>query len=53
MDDLQKLNVRTKATLPYLITADHLPSAPGSTTVDGPALQMDLFAPVSALTGVL
>jgi putative DNA modification/repair radical SAM protein len=53
MEDLKKLNVRTKATLPYLITADHLPSAPGSTTVDGPALQMDLFAPVSALTGVL
>jgi hypothetical protein len=40
--------------LPYLITADHLPSDPASATaVDGPSLQMDLFAPVSALTGVL
>jgi putative DNA modification/repair radical SAM protein len=53
MEDLKKLNVRTKATLPYLVTADHMPSGPAATVVDGPALQMDLFAPVSALTGVL
>lgn len=49
LDDLRKLHVRIKNTLPYLITADHLPiptidPAPTST-------QLDLFAPISALTG--
>ena len=50
--DLKKLNVRTKAALPYLVTVDHLPSGLPVIEVE-PAAQMDLFAPVSALTGVL
>jgi putative DNA modification/repair radical SAM protein len=51
--DLRKLNVRLKAALPYLIAADHLPKATAATLVDTTATQLDLFAPVSALTGSL
>ncbi len=49
--DLKKLHVRVASALPYLITVDHLP---GSSIVAAPppaAAQMDLFAPISALTG--
>jgi putative DNA modification/repair radical SAM protein len=51
--DLKKLNVRTKAVLPYLVTVDHLPSSAPVAPETEPATQMDLFAPVSALTGAL
>ncbi len=54
LEDLKKLNVRVKAALPYLVAVDHLPSAavvPASP--HAPAEQLDLFAPVSALTGAL
>ena len=57
-DDLRKLHVRLKDALPYCIAADHLPSEqPVSMTptsnagVVAAATQLDLFAPVSALTG--
>ena len=54
LEDLRKLNVRTKNALPYLITVDHLPSATIITPDPEPAAtQLDLFAPVSALTGSL
>jgi putative DNA modification/repair radical SAM protein len=50
--DLKKLNVRIKSALPYLVAVDHLPT--GSPFVqDEPASQMDLFTPLSALTGAL
>ncbi|WP_206662687.1 putative DNA modification/repair radical SAM protein [Granulicella sibirica] len=50
LDDLRKLNVRVKQALPYLITPDHIPT--GAAPKEEPATtQMDLFAPVSALTG--
>ncbi len=49
VEDLRKLNVRTKSALPFLVAVDHLPSAaPLPVPV---AAQLDLFAPVSALTG--
>ena len=51
--DLRKLNVRTKSALPYLVAVDHLPSAPTLNPTPEAAMQMDLFAPVSALSGVL
>ena len=51
-EDLRKLNVRLKQALPYLVTVDHLPSAALVTPTQEPAAsQLDLFAPVSALTG--
>jgi putative DNA modification/repair radical SAM protein len=50
LDDLRKLHVRIKNALPYLITGDHLPST--SLIKPEPASQqLDLFAPISALTG--
>ena len=51
-EDLRKLNVRLKQSLPYLITTDHLPTA-ASLIPSTPesATQLDLFAPISALTG--
>ena len=56
-NDLRKLHVRVKSTLPFLITADHSPKAAlvGATAVPATdaSAQMDLFAPVSALTGAL
>ena len=52
--DLKKLNVRVKSALPYLVAVDHLPSsAPAPALPDAPSAQMDLFAPMSALTGAL
>lgn len=55
VEDLRKLNIRVKSSLPFMVADDHLPSAPilrpgavEPALVDG---QMDLFAPVSALTG--
>ncbi len=54
LEDLRKLNVRTKAALPYLVTVDHLPSAIQQVVPAAPAAQqMDLFAPLSALSGSL
>lgn len=57
LDDLRKLHVRVNNSLPYLVADDHLPSAPilNSATLPepAPATQLDLFAPVSALTGSL
>jgi putative DNA modification/repair radical SAM protein len=51
--DLRKLNVRMKSALPYLVTADHLPSPVAPVEASPAATQLDLFAPVSARTGVL
>ncbi len=55
LDSLRKLHVRVKNSLPYLIADDHLPSAPIlNFTVDVPPsshTQLDLFAPISAITG--
>jgi putative DNA modification/repair radical SAM protein len=50
-EDLRKLNVRLKQALPYLIAADHLPVAPATQPEPEAATQLDLFAPLSALTG--
>lgn len=49
LDDLRKLHIRIKNSLPYLITVDHLPTP---TINPEPAdTQLDLFAPISAITG--
>ncbi len=57
LEDLRKLNVRVKSSLPYLIADDHLPTAAivgrSDLASPDPVAQMDLFAPVSALTGVV
>jgi putative DNA modification/repair radical SAM protein len=55
IEDLKKLNVRVKSAMPYLVTVDHLPGAAtfGAEPVEPAAAQMDLFAPLSALTGAL
>jgi putative DNA modification/repair radical SAM protein len=54
LDDLRKLHVRIKNALPYLITADHLPSQQQRAGGQPQLLtQLDLFAPVSALTGAV
>ena len=59
VEDLRKLNIRIKSALPYLVAVDHLPSSVprGKHSNDEPAsgttAQMDLFAPLSALSGVL
>ena len=50
-EDLRKLNVRLKQALPYLVTVDHLPSAVITAVPEPAASQLDLFAPLSALTG--
>lgn len=58
-DDLRKLHVRVKDALLFCIAADHVPSAPRLNPVIAipdavvAATQLDLFAPVSALTGSL
>ncbi len=49
--DLKKLHVRVTSALPYLITVDHLPNSTVAPTQSPAAAQMDLFAPLSALTG--
>ena len=58
VEDLRKLHVRVKDALPYCIAADHTPSATllhvaaqSSLPNIVAATQLDLFAPVSALTG--
>ncbi len=55
LGDLRKLHVRVNNSLPYLIADDHLPSAPilkaSPLSAPAPATQLDLFAPISALTG--
>ena len=51
LDDLKKLHVRTKSALPYLITVDHLPSTVPLVAAPPASTQLDLFAPLSALTG--
>lgn len=48
--DLRKLNVRLKQALPYVVAVDHLPG-PQLPEREPAAAQMDLFAPISALTG--
>lgn len=57
LDNLRKLHVRVKSSLPYLIADDHLPAAPilnpATSPLPNPAAQLDLFAPISALTGAL
>lgn len=53
LDDLRKLHVRVKQGLPYLVTPDHLPASRSAAPVEPVAAQLDLFAPVSALTGML
>ena len=54
--DLRKLNVRVGSSLAYITTVDHTPSSSlvssPQPTPSAPA-QMDLFAPLSALTGSL
>ena len=52
LDDLRKLNVRVGSASPYMISADHLPSTKQETPKTFSA-QLDLFAPMSALTGSL
>lgn len=54
IDDLKKLNVRVKMALKYLVAVDHLPSltVPSADRESSPA-QLDLFAGLSALTGVI
>ena len=53
LEDLRKLNVRTSLALPYLVTVDHLPTLAAIPLTAPPpaAQQLDLFAPLSALTG--
>jgi len=51
LKDLHKLNVRLKVAMPYMVAVDHLPGT--QTVADPEATQLDLFAPVSALTGSL
>ncbi len=55
-EDLRKLHVRLKQASPFIVTADHLPAAADShSLIVAPepieAMQMDLFAATSALTG--
>ena len=52
-EDLRKLHVRVSSSLPYLTTADHAPVAAALPQTEALPSQMDLFAPVSALTGAL
>ena len=58
IEDLRKLHVRVKDALPYFIASDHLPNVAllnprlSAMQPNAPvASQLDLFAPVSALTG--
>ena len=60
-EDLRKLNVRVRGALPFVITTDHAPALPALSleqaaieqVATSPAAQLDLFAPVSALSGVV
>lgn len=51
VEDLRKLHVRVKSALPFLITPDHLPTTLADAPAETKQTQLDLFAPVSALTG--
>ena len=51
LEDLRKLHVRVKNALPYLVAVDHLPSSLDAAEETPGGLQLDLFAPLSALTG--
>jgi putative DNA modification/repair radical SAM protein len=51
LDDLRKLHVRVKSALPYLIAVDHLPGRQTNINEKPGTTQLDLFAPISALTG--
>lgn len=51
LDDLRKLHVRIQAALPYLVVVDHIPDGRHNDTETSLATQLDLFAPISALTG--
>ncbi len=56
LGDLRKLNVRVGNAGAYLIADDHFPMAPVvnvAAPLTSAATQLDLFAPVSALTGSL
>ncbi len=53
LDDLRKLHVRVKQGLPYLVTTDYLPLSRREAPVEAVAAQLDLFAPISALSGSL
>lgn len=53
LDDLRKLHVRVKQGMPFLVTTDHLPASRSVAAVEPVVAQLDLFAPVSALTGSL
>ena len=53
VEDLRKLHVRVKQALPFLVTVDHLPSVRMLNAPQVMASQLDLFAPISALTGAL
>ena len=48
--DLKKLHVRVNAAMPYMLTVDHLPNLKPLVAQQA-SLQLDLFAPLSALTG--
>jgi len=51
VEDLRKLHVRVKQALPFLFTIDHRPGAIVLGAEQPVAAQLDLFAPISALTG--
>jgi predicted DNA-binding helix-hairpin-helix protein len=51
LEDLRKLHVRVKNAVPYLIAGDHFPSLSAMAKPGDGVAQLDLFAPVSALTG--
>ncbi len=53
LSDLRKLHVRVKQCLPFMVTGDHLPTSQAQKTEQTAAAQLDLFAPLSALTGSL
>ena len=50
LDDLKKLHVRVNTAMPYMLTVDHLPNT-RPVVAQQASLQLDLFAPLSALTG--
>ena len=57
LDDLRKLHVRLKLASPFIVAADHVPTAtavneaPTVSFVAAEPAQLDLFAATSALTG--
>ncbi len=51
--DLKKLNVRLTQAKPFLTAVDHIGGVTPPTPAPETAAQLDLFAPVSALTGSL